>query len=312
MIEPDENKKSQDKDQQAAEIILEILKIEDTKSKEFQRKIQEIYEGVILDDEAGYYRPEPPFIKEAIFLFEFCLKHFPEHLDLLKYYTGYLCENNKFRRSVPYLRKIVELEPDSWHAWNFLGFSIFQGNNDNVREGGDDLGDPEPYFKKATELNETYREAWFNLGMFYRSKEYFRDAIYCLEKAFDLDPSDNFAIFVLGHVYQSIGNSNLAIKRYKMSLELNPCYDSAWNNLGLEYAKRFEFKKAIQMYVRALQFNVDSDIIWHNLRFAYIGTEQFEKAEYCEQKAKKLKPIQSEFLEKQEKMRDEKEIWYYI
>ena len=161
------------------------------------------------------------------------------------------------------------------------------------------------------ELDESYQEAWLNLGLYYKRKTRFEDAIHCLEKVLELDAEDDFALFALGHGHQITGNGDLAIELYNKSLALNPCSDSVWNNLGFEHAKRFEFREAIQMYVRALQINDESDITWYNLKYAYIGTEQFEKADYCEEKAVMWKRYYSQREDSTFKKREDKEAWYY-
>ena len=314
MIELEKNDKMKIKKEQAVDIILEILEIGDSKSEEFKRKINGIHERLKTLDRKGLFEMDrfgrPYKNGKAASIFELGLKFLPEHLDLLKYYTAFLFQQRHYRKAVPHLKNIVELEPNSCHAWNFLGFAI-----SNVRSEFDEemLGDPEKCYKKALELDESYQEAWLNLGIFYKRKKRFKDAIHYLEKAIELDAEDDFAFFALGHVHQTMGNGDLAIELYEKSLALNPCNDSAWNNLGFEHAKRFEFKSAIQKYVRALQFDDESEVVWYNLKYAYIGTEQFEKADYCEKKARKLTPFDPnvEELEPERKEDNEKESWNY-
>ena len=318
MIEPDKSKESEDINVHIASFILEILEVGDSKSIEFKKKINYLYDRLrhlvrrnVVLQEFGLDKYGKTYSNDkAISFFEFGLKFLPEHLDFLKYYSAFSYQRNYFGRAVPYLKKIVELEPDSCYGWNFLGFSIYNSGNSLESEK---YGDPETCYKKALELDETYQEAWVNLGLFYKREKRFEEAINCLEKAIALDDKDDFALFLLGHVYQIIGNGELAIECYNKSIDLNPCNDSLWNNLGLEHAKRFEFKKAIQMYVRALQFNAKNEVIWHNLRYAYLGTEEFEKADYCENKSRNLSPFSPDLgreviIKNQHK---EKEIWNY-
>jgi len=262
MIEPDKKTKNkEDKSIQAVDIILEILNVGDSKTEGFKRKINQIYERLKSLDRKGFFGmdsfPRSYSNEKAISIFELGLKFLTEHLELLKYYSAFLFQTRHFREAIPCLKKIVELEPESCHGWNYLGFGIC-----NMKSEFDEelLGDPEKCYKKALELDESYQEAWLNLGIFYKRKKRFKDAIHYLEKALELNAEDDFALFALGHVHQITGNGDLAIELYKKSLALNPCSDSAWNNLGFEHAKRFEFKKAIQMYVRALQFDAESEI----------------------------------------------------
>ena len=314
MIEPEKNIKIKNKNQQAADIILEILDVSNSKTEDFRRKINQIHERLKILDRKDFFGmdsfPRSYSNEKAISIFELGLRLFPEHLDFLKYYCAFLFQERRFRKAVPCIKKIVEREPESCHGWNFLGFALF---NTEIEFDEEPLGDPEKCYKKALELDESYQEAWLNLGIYYKRKRRFKDAIKCLEKALELDSEDDFALFALGHVHQITGNGDLAIELYNKSLALNPCSDSAWNNLGFEHAKRFEFKKAIQMYVRALQFNAESEVTWYNLRYAYLGTEQFEKADYCQDKAEYLRKRGVHWKDQQvnNKREKEKEIWYY-
>jgi len=311
MIEPEKKNEMKNKNDLAADIILEILEIKDTKSKEFQDKISKILKKLKVacrpvfepeDFSMAFYDRDP------MLLIELGLQLLPEHLELLHYYTKFLSEKYEFRRAVPYLRKILELEPDSCHAWDSLGYSLFKANNE---KGSKNLGDPEECFKKALELDESYPEAWLDLGMFHKHDGRFEEAITCLEKLVELNEGKDFALFQLGCIHQTRGDGAVAMEFYKKSLDLNPCNDIAWNNLGREYANRFEFKDAIQMYLRALQFDDKSHVIWENLKFAFMGNEQFDKADYCEKKAFRLKPFDPNVDEEEIKRKEEKEAWYY-
>ena len=311
MIKPEKNDEMKIKNEQAADIFLEILDTDDSESEDFERNVNQIFKKLINLGFHGLFNNS--FIKgyspeKAISIFELGLKLCPEHIDVLKFYTAFLYEHKQFKKAVPHLKKLVELEPESCYGWNFLGFALFNVESKSEKKL---LGDPEKCYKKALELNQSYSEAWFNLGMYYKQEKRFKDAITCLEKVLESNPEDDFTLFALGHAHRIAGNEDLAIELYEKSLALNPRNDSAWNNLGYIYASRFEFKKAIQMYVRALQFNDESDITWYNLKYAYIGTEQFEKADYCEEKAVMLKNYYAQREDPSFKKREDKEAWYY-
>lgn len=283
MIEPEKKTKDKDKDQQAARDFLAILEMKGMKSEEFQKKMQEIYERLILDEDDNNQ-----YIEE-ISVFEFCLRYFPDHLQLLYSYTEYLCEHEYFNRVIPYFQKIAELEPNSSFAWYSLGSALHRANNGDSEE---ELSDPEHCLRIALKLDDSYQDAWACLAKVYIRKEKFEEAIACLEEALDLDEKYedyDYVLFLLGHVHQKIKNGDLAIEFYKKSLDIDPTHDLVWNNLGTEYATRFQFNEAIQMYVRGLSFNDENVTTWLNLKSAYIGTEQFKKADYCEEKARKLK-----------------------
>ncbi|MHA1748349.1 MAG: tetratricopeptide repeat protein [Promethearchaeota archaeon] len=312
MIEPErKNELKNNKNDQAVDIILEILEAKDFLSENFRKKTTEIFK--LLESSCDNLSEMESFKvaylnRDPMFIVELCLEIFPNNVKLLYYYTECLSKNLEFRRAVPYLRKIVELEPSSHNAWDSLGYNIFKANKE---KNSKNLGDPEQCFKKALDLDGTYSEAWLDLGMFYKYDKRFEEAIVCLEKLVELDEGKDFALFQLGHIHQTMGNGDLAMEFYKESLELNPSNDIAWNNLGRVHAERFEFKDAIQMYLRALQFDDGSHVTWENLKYAFMGNEQFDKADYCEKKAFRLKPFDPNVDEEEIKRKQEKEAWYY-
>ncbi len=312
MIAPEKMNEDEDERTRVGDVILEILEVRDSESEEFEQKISEIYRRLYRKvdfSEASYQNSR--FIaksdRKASIILEFGLTVFPEHSELLEYYCTFLVQRQDYLNAIPFLRRLVELEPRSSHAWYLLGHCIVKAE----QRGNDDLGDLEECFKKAVELDESYQDAWLELGQFYKRDGRYLEAIPCLEKLLALDEEDDFALFLLGHVHQKLGNGDLAIEFYHKSLDLDSTHDIVWNNLGSELASRFEFEEAIKMYLRALQFNPDSEVTWGNLRFAYVGTEQFEKADYCEQKARKLENYHVSIGKKEIELTSEKECRYY-
>jgi len=312
MIAPEKKKENEDEHDRIGDVILEILEVYDSESEEFKQKISEIYRRLYkkIDFSEALYQNSPFIAKsdrKASVILEFGLTVFPEHSELLEYYCTFLVQRQNYLNAIPCLRRLVELEPRSSHAWYLLGHCIVEVD----KRGNEDLGDLEECFKKAVELDESCQDAWLELGQFYKRNGRFEKALPCLEKLLALDENDDFAQFLLGHIHQKLGNGDLAIDCYQKSLDLDPTHDIVWNNLGSERARRFEFEEAIKMYLRALQFNPDSEVTWENLRFAYIGTEQFEKADYCEKKARRLEKYHSSIGRKETELKKEKECHYY-
>jgi len=288
------------------------LEVRDSESEEFEQKISEIYRRVYrkVDFSGALFQNSDLISKsdrKAMVLLEFGLTVFPEHLELLEYYCTFLIQRQDYLNTIPFLHRLVNLEPQSFHAWYLLGHCIVETGE----RGDGDLGDPEACFKKAVELDGSYQDAWLELGQFYKRNGRYEDAIPYLEKLLTLDEEDDFALFLLRHVHQKLGNGDLAIELYHKSLDLDSTHDIVWNNLGSELASRFEFEEAIKMYLRAFQFNPDSEVTWENLRLAYIGTEQFEKTDYCEEKAKKLENYHASIGKKETELTKEKECRYY-
>lgn len=312
MIEPDKNTKNNAKTQKAMDIILEILEVTDTRSEEFREKLMVILQK--LRKSCGFWVDQERFRlacqnKYPHNLIELGLELIPNHIDLLQYYTAYLWENDEFRKAIPFLRKIVELEPDDYHAWNFLELSIYKGLVDDNNRFQESI----KCIKKSLELDEEYEDAWLNLGMVYMHEDQLKEAILNLERLVKFNDKHDSALFQLEHGHQLLGNDDVAMDFYVRSSKINPAYDISWNNMGRIHAKQFEFKKAIQMYLRALHLEDENHVTWDNLKHAHIGAEQFQKADYCDRKVKQFKPfdpnVEMEDFEKKEAR--EKGPWYF-
>ena len=67
------------------------------------------------------------------------------------------------------------------------------------------LEEAEKHFRKATELNPKYFEAWHSLGMAYMKLQKYPEAIEAGKKAVELNPNDQFAHVSLSMYFQRNG-----------------------------------------------------------------------------------------------------------
>lgn len=90
-------------------------------------------------------------------------------------------------------------------------------------------------FKKATELNPSYGNAWDNLAAQYLFAKNYDGALAAAERATELLPSFDKAWLNLGSAYRGKQQYGDALAAYKKALQLNPNYADAYFNLGILY-----------------------------------------------------------------------------
>ena len=141
------------------------------------------------------------------------------------------------------------------------------------------------HFKKALELDRTYRAAKENLQKVYLSKgkEYVNASMYQAAIQILLDGIHTFPDKPemhnsLGAAYTGAGFFQKAIDEYTKVLQMNPGFTlarinmaSCYNNQGVNYAKSDMWDKAIVSYNQAMRFNPDMEEANKNLIAAYWG-----------------------------------------
>jgi len=99
---------------------------------------------------------------------------------------------------------------------------ILYFNLGNVLYASQRLADAETQFRRATELDENYVEAWNNLGTVLADLGQHDESVEVFERAIDVFPLYADAHFNLGDVFSSLGQPHLAHKHWKRYLQLDP------------------------------------------------------------------------------------------
>jgi tetratricopeptide (TPR) repeat protein len=152
------------------------------------------------------------------------------------------------------------------------------GRNDKAAEA----------WAKVIEIEPSFAEAHFNLGMAMCLGGKYEKAIPHFEKAISLNP-----YFVKG--YQALGDTLLRLKRneeaaqqYLKALELNPDDPAIHHNLGLTYFNEGNVEKAIDEYQKALEIEPDYAFAYRSLHDAYERAGNTEKVKEIDEKWKKM------------------------
>jgi len=93
------------------------------------------------------------------------------------------------------------------------------------------------FYKRVTELQPDYVEAWLNLGVALKSNNRSKDAVLAYRKAIELRPEMPEAHNNLGLALQQIGEQDEALAALRRAIELRPQYPRAYANMSQSLLK---------------------------------------------------------------------------
>ncbi|MFY0692142.1 MAG: tetratricopeptide repeat protein [Paracoccaceae bacterium] len=165
--------------------------------------------------------------------------------------------------------KLAQQFPSSFVLWNIIGAASAQlGQLDRAIEG----------FRKASELNPEFPDAYNNLGNACKAQGKLGAAVASFARALALKPDFAQAHNNLGIVLQDQGRLEAAIERFKRAIKLKPDYAGAHNNLGSALRNGGRSKEAIACYQRAIKFDPKNAETHRNLGGALQKARRIDEA----------------------------------
>jgi tetratricopeptide (TPR) repeat protein len=154
----------------------------------------------------------------------------------------------------------------------------------------DDCEKALPYFQQATDSDNSYGEAWAQMGFCNEKMGRHAEAIEASKKAVTIRPS--------AESYFNIGLANYYLKQYReaeaayrQSIKLDP-YNAAdaYYALGLNYRDSGQFDEEIQAYKHALRLKPDYSVAYDRLGQRYLQQKKFAEAAEAFKQLAMLKP----------------------
>ena len=134
-------------------------------------------------------------------------------------------------------------------------------------------------------------EAHNNLGVWYKNKGLYNEAIEEFKQVLILKPDFAEVHCNLGAVYNNKGWYDRAIDELKEALRLKPHIAEAMNNMGNAYKGKGWYDKAIEAYKETLSINPHMAIPHLNLAFTYLNQKKDnKKALYHFERALEIEP----------------------
>ena len=128
---------------------------------------------------------------------------------------------------------------------------------------------------KALELDSTFLDAYFYIGVIHHKKYDYETAINYFKKSIDLNPKFAKSWNHMGLSYEKLDQYDVAINSYKKAGEYEPYYALAHYNLANAYKHENQFDNAIKSYKKATEIDPD-----YAEAFLFMGATYFDKNEY--------------------------------
>ena len=147
-------------------------------------------------------------------------------------------------------------------------------------------------YKKAVQLDPTYRSYFNNRGFQYEEFGLFNKAYSEYEKILSLDPECPYNNVNMGRLLIKKGRLDEALSYLKKGIELNKDDFRAFSLLGDIHFKRKEFDNAIILYKKSLNLESEGVSALKNLGICYWKKHNMDQARKRLKKAVRLDPFQ--------------------
>ena len=119
---------------------------------------------------------------------------------------------------------------------------------------------------------------WSLKGYFLNRREWYDEALECLDKAIEIDSNYKNVWHLRGDVLKSLERYDEALESYDRAIELDPNYQSAWAKRGdvLRNLKRYD--EALESYDRALELDANLQLAWTLRGHVLRNLERYDEA----------------------------------
>lgn len=149
-------------------------------------------------------------------------------------------------RAVSYYRELVTMEPDAPEHRVALAFNLHRLN---------DYQNAIAQLKAAIEVDDTFYDAYLNLGYVYMDLGYWDDALEQFDYCVKISPEDYKGHFNQGIVYRELDMIEASYQTLGVALELRPGASDVLYNLALTAEREGDLEGAIDYLERTLAFD---------------------------------------------------------
>jgi tetratricopeptide (TPR) repeat protein len=219
-----------------------------------------------------------------------------DKINILLSIAAILHNLNYYQLLMPYLEKLIDLEPNYFTHLYDLAFAY------------EKIGDYEKSilsYNKYLDKDPFSDNAWYNLGLLFNKTNKPEKAIEAYEYALVLNPDNYFALFNKGNILSNIGNfkealsayleylenendsseamtyaaecydrlgqNELALKYYQEAIELDPEFSEPWFGIGMMSLTNDDVNdESIHFFERAVTLDAENPEYWY-----YLGKAQY-------------------------------------
>ena len=128
---------------------------------------------------------------------------------------------------------------------------------------------------KAIELDSTFIDAYYYIGIANNDKKDFNSAIDSFKKALDLTSKHAKSWNHMGVSYEKLGQYDKAIESYKKAVEFESNYSVAYFNLANAYKHENQIDFAIESYKKAIEIDQNYAYAWLFMGYAYLEKKDY-------------------------------------
>jgi tetratricopeptide (TPR) repeat protein len=188
----------------------------------------------------------------------------------------------------------------------------------------DDCEKALPYFKRATDSDATYAEAWaqtgfcsgmlgrheealraskqairlrpdsaesyVNIGSAYAYLGQYKESMDAYRQALRLDPDNPDVHYALGITYNKMGRADDEVQSYKQAIRLKPDFAGAYERLGLAYMRMNRQTEAVAAFKQLVMLKPGDATAYDNLGLAHMKAKQTADGIEAFKQAIQLKP----------------------
>jgi tetratricopeptide (TPR) repeat protein len=155
-------------------------------------------------------------------------------------------DQSRVNEQIAYYKGLVDKKPNDAQNRVNLGYSYFvKGDNDNAIK----------QLKIATDLDNKYFGAYFNLGLVYNDEKRYDDALKMSQKATELGPKNFQAHLLSGMVYRSLKMYKQSLKSLQTALEIMPANTDIITEIGRVYEDQKKYKEAEKFFKESLKYD---------------------------------------------------------
>jgi tetratricopeptide (TPR) repeat protein len=203
-------------------------------------------------------------IQGAKKMFDFSLNLDSEDVEnILFAITSVLQNLNYYEHMIPYLVRLIELEPEFKAHLYDLAYAY---------EKIEDFENSIKYYLEYLEEEPFSDSAWYNLGIIYNKLESYDKAMAAYDYALAINSQNTFALFNKGNILSNLERYAEAVPVYHEYLENEPDSFEAMTYLAECYEKTGEISMARKYYQEAIELAPDFADPWFGLGIIALNT----------------------------------------
>ncbi len=255
---------------------------------------------------SGFYEPSVEQLKKVIRLDK-------DNASAHKYLGEVYYNLGMFSSAIEELKTAIRLNPEDAESYYLLSFTYGEeGKFDEATKAAKKAINLNPRFGKTEanlslglykrkgyedfltvskdKIGENPSFGYYAMGLAYKNKGLFKEALAELEKAIKADPGNSLVREQIGEVYLFTGKNEEAIKAYLEALKQDPDLPKLANNIGIAYHRLGKLEEAVSWYKRAISKELNYAVSWNNLGVAYYHSGAPKEAFNCLKRAKEINP----------------------